>query len=128
MKTKLPQANVGIFKLEQSSGELKFVRFEKEQNLRNENDATRRNTSYLTTCEGDSGAGQWVNINARSVLVSVFTQGFEGRFGLNGKVEKGACGMDAMLSNHQRIAMGNAATRTTYEKILTWIKRKAEIL
>ena len=144
MKTKLPQADVGVFKVQTSSDELKWIRFEKEQNLRNENDFTKRNTSYLTTCYGDSGAGGWINTDwsdvysdqvtsvnnvplARSVLVSVMTQVFPGMYEINGKVHRGACGWDAMLSNQERVGFGMAAIRTTYGKILRWIKEKADI-
>ena len=60
-KATLPQADVGIFEIVQGSNELEFVEFEKEYPP--EYAQPDFDTSYFSTCYGDSGSGHWVTID-----------------------------------------------------------------
>ena len=122
---------------ETASRDLKVINFEKEINLRNSKVIKEVNTSYISGCRGDSGSGQWITqdespsganeqIN-RNVLVAIATKVFQGTYYKNGKKEHGVCGADIPNINGEQLVSAPVSIKTTYGKILTWIKRKANI-
>ena len=133
MKTKLPQADVGIFRISKSSGELEFVTFQKEYDSQTTPDFA---TSYLAPCFGDSGSGQWIKIDenvapsakvSRSVLVAVYNSDLHGIYNLNGKEEKGLCGGAVTIDDGKRLVGANFCTKITNEQVLEFLKINAEI-
>ena len=143
MKTELPMAEVGEFSLEPSSENIKLLTFRNEENRRNGKDIKESNTSYISGCDGDSGSGQWIDIDwldvkqdkstsaaneqlTRNMLVSIYTKLFSSIM-INNKLEKGVCGGDILFIDGRHLVSAPVSTKTTYEKILTWIKEKAKI-
>ena len=127
MKGTLPRANAGHFIVVMSKrllrATLELYKFEKEHR-------TNKVTSYIATCDGDSGSGHWVTINAgentRRALVAVFTK--SGLFYNlpNGKSANGPCGGILTDSvNGEKRTDAPTAIKTTQPKTLKFLKKWA---
>ena len=127
MKGTLPRAMAGHFIVVMSKrllrATLELYKFEKEHR-------TNKLTSYIATCDGDSGSGHWVTINegenTRRALVAVFTK--SGLFYKlpNGKSANGPCGGILTDSvNGEKRADASTAIRTTQPKTLKFLKKWA---
>ena len=139
MKKTLPQADVGIFEISPTSGELKFVAFQKEY----ESGHMRPNfeTSYHAPCQGDSGTGHWLTIDkyqatpwnnikmSQRVLVAVYTTELRGTYTRNGNPlrEPGVCGGDVTVDDGSKLVGANYCTKTTNERVFEFLKVKAGI-
>ena len=147
MDKTLPQADVGIFKVSDSSNIenvaiqdlhkfMEFVSFEKEYASKKPHDF---GTSYLSPCLGDSGSGHWITVNddqteawkgvkmKQMALVAVYTTGLTGRYKLNRNYETGVCGGDVYLENGKRLVGENFCTKTTNEQVLDFLKLNTDV-
>ena len=106
MKSELPQAKIGKFNEETSTGDLKLISFDKEPNHRHGADITHTNTSYIKTCSGDSGSGHFMrNSDERKwALVAI------------NSYARQHCGADAH------------AITTVHPDVLNWIKYHSKIV
>ena len=136
MKGELPRAMAGHFIVVMSKRwlrpTLQLYKFEKEQR-------SNKLTSYIATCDGDSGSGHWVTVddtssislgeegdNTRRALVAVFTKSGLTYKLPNGKSQSGPCGSiitDALTG--EKRAFGPTAIKTTQSKVLNFLKKWA---
>lgn len=147
MDKTLPQADVGIFKVSDSSNiknigvqdlynHMEFSSFEKEYQSEGVPDFE---SSYLAPCKGDSGSGHWLTINKddaepwkginikQMVLVAVYTTGYKGSYKLNGFNEQGVCGGNIQLESGERLVGENICTKTTNGEVLEFLKLNTDI-
>ena len=127
MKGTLPRAMSGHFIVVMSKrllrATLELYKFEKEHR-------TNKLTSYIATCDGDSGSGHWVTINegenTRRALVAVFTKSGLSYKLPNGKPANGPCGgiLTDSVSGEKR-ADAPTAIKTTQPKVLKFLKKWA---
>ena len=148
IKSILPQADVGLFEITDQSDELNFLNFQKEYGP--EGSLPDFQTSYISICRGDSGSGNWITVDedhaknwkndklnfdmkmSQRVLVTITTfQKLVTRdrnFDFNKLPFIGfVCGSDVTLDDGTRLVSAQYGTKTTSERILTFLKYHAEI-
>ena len=134
MKSKLPQAEAGFFKLESSTDNLKLLHFTKDEK------ETRLHTSYIEQCLADSGSGYWIyrpeagvsDNSFKSVLVAVgygsplYPDGFVNP--RTGRRQSFPCGADIAFPDGKQMVSAAASVRITYNPVLRWIKKTAKLV
>ena len=131
MKAILPRAMAGHFILMEDTFDESRIKFKKV-------DRTNKVTSYIATCQADSGSGHWVtlynhkssisqnekNDNTRRALVAVVARSAKTTIMLpNGKSINIVCGGRVKTPSGKFKAYAPYAIKTTHKQILKFIKK-----